>query len=204
MGWGWGQKGDSPEAQVLPAWSLWGEWRSDVETGSADRPQAARRARDGGQRLPNTNTRPWLSEEGEHFSEMTSGLKVLCFLPTSAWRAGSPGPTGLRGKGQWHRGGATADSISELHGPTRRRDGRGAEGQRSVAPEDTVLPGQCRTDARGEKVAGCRVPDTAQSLCSYCYLCQFSHPPCSTPSSSASTAFKYLVHCPSLAPGTPP
>ena len=51
MGWGWGQKGDSPEAQVLPAWSLWGEWRSDLETGSADRPQAAQPCQDG-QPLP--------------------------------------------------------------------------------------------------------------------------------------------------------
>ena len=49
--WGWGQKGDSPEAQVLPAWSLWGEWRSDLETGSADRPQAAQPCQDG-QPLP--------------------------------------------------------------------------------------------------------------------------------------------------------
>lgn len=90
--------GGSPscEAHILPARARLRaterEQDQALETGSTDRSQAAL-AMSGQPAEPPTQTRgPWLCG---HFSEMTSALEVLCFLPTSAQRAESPEPMSL-------------------------------------------------------------------------------------------------------------
>lgn len=168
-------------------------WRLGLQTD----PKLGRPRQDG-QRLPqHKHEAPGSQREG-HFSGMTS-TQVLCFLPTSAWRAGSP--EAPRPGEQQCFPVLTADPLFRTSDPPpAERDQRGAEEPTICSPEDTVLPGQCRTDEEGSRLPRSQ---TLLRAAAPCYLCRFSHPPCSSPSSKCLHSLQ--VSCPLslLAPTLP-
>lgn len=88
-----------------------------------------------------------------HFSKMTSALKVLCFLPTSAQRATSPEPMSLERR-------AAAPVQVAHHWPCTGPMAIMVAVQRPALHDDTGLPLQHRCRRRGDL----RSPNTPRGL----------------------------------------
>lgn len=180
-----------PAFQPEPGGEPMGEGGSDVETGSTDRPKAAGHAR----LTSPLQLKQWAPDSlGKgHFSEITSALKVLCFLPTSARRA--------EPQSSWacEQAAVPVQSATGLRharqSPTTKAAMRVAV-QQPAHPEDTALPGPCRADARGKKVAGSQVPNHTWGLCS-CSPSGSSHAfPALCHLANVWALFRCHVHCP--------